>query len=314
MSDKRLYLDEATGEVSALPVEAGKLRALIELSSETRSFANDSFSTAEHEWLFSKIKSGFRDGLLVYELGIAQFTIRKKLGIESFVAAATHGSLQKYFDWVKMMSGSDLSDWRPVVVTLYECWEPAIDYPSDPEFTPIDRRVWYYKHVSDAASCREVDVFALRHRSWRCLKKGEARKFYCSRFSSLERALWYRDNPGVRPKPTIIGGRSERGFYITGKTKRAAEREILTWPSSDLGVTISRARKLLDRGVKDLVICEFGIGFVFNERMEAIWKIVLELDVEGNQNLTLLGLWDILAGLFPAGAVIKNSNLRIWQR
>ena len=287
MNDKRLYLDEATGEMHAFPDEAGKFIALIEPCSETQSFANDTRIPDEDEWLFSNVKSGCHDGLLIFELGIAQAAISEKLGIEPFVAIATHGSLRKYFDWVKRIAGSDLSDWAPVIVTLYECWEPAIDPYSDPEFTPYNRRVWHYKQDSYAVSCRDVDVFALRHRSWRYLKKGQERKFSCARYRSLEIALWYRDNPGVRPKPTIMRGLSERGFYITGKTKRSAASEILTWPSPDLSVTINRARKLAERGVEDLAICEFGVGIPFNERMEGTWKMILELDVQRKQNIRL---------------------------
>lgn len=165
---------------------------------------SDDIPAEEDNSLFSKIEAGCHDGLVIHELGMAIYSIREELGIEYFVGLATHGTQEQFFQWMIKATGSGLEDWEPATVPLFECWESATDFHNDPDFQPYDYRVWSSRPSSTALTYHKVDVFALRHRSWRWLKKRQERKFFCAWSRSLAEAEWYRDNLGIRPKPTII--------------------------------------------------------------------------------------------------------------
>lgn len=246
----------------------------------------------EDNSLFSKIEAGCHEGLLIQDLGMSFASIRERIGIEHIVAIATHGSLERYYIWMKKLTGSELKDWVPVAISLYECWLCYTSFSNDPEYS---YQVWSHKPYSEAVICRKVDVFALRHRSWRLLKKGKERKFLCAVSRSLAEAEWYRDNPGVRPKPEIMKKIDVgRGFSISGRTRRTAEKKRLTWPSSDLNAVINRAKSLSDRGVEDLVILESGFGLAFNKEMESSWGMLLKIDLHYEQNFSLMTLCEKL--------------------
>lgn len=254
------------------------------------------FQQDGNEGLYERITTGFHEGLVISDLGMASYSLRESLGIESLIGVAGYGNQSKFYSWMEKMTGADLSDWEPVTMELFECWMPArTEYFAHDE-NPFSYCVWRRSPDRDAVKSRRVEIFALRHRAWPLLLEGRERAFICEVERSWAVAEWSRKNPGQAASPEVMNGRQARGFALKGIPKGTDTEIQLTWPSSDLWSLVEKAHEYSKNGVTEIHIVESGVALRFEDIDTNTWRQMDQIDRQYGQNGYLLDIWNVISG------------------
>jgi hypothetical protein len=221
------------------------------------------------DYIFSRVKGGLHDGLLIEELGYRSAPMRESLGIEGFIGVASHGTQRAFFEHIKKVTGSELSDWEACTLTLKEQYAPDNDVHVC--------RTSLAVRGPRTMTFRPVKVYAVRHKSWVLLNSWKVSEFYVALQRSAFNAAWERDHPGEEAKPSNLRGTA--GFVVKVRTAESAGAVSITWPCLELSQTIPQADEALKRGdLHEVCISEGGFMVAYRESDKAKWLKMAALD------------------------------------
>lgn len=243
---------------------------------------------AEEEHIFSEVMRQPAHGFKMIDVGWASISIRERHGIEPLIGLPLGASLDQFHDWICSVTGSQLPDWEPVVISLYRCaytqMEPRIG-------SPWSYWVWRPEAPDDAIHTTETEVFALRHKAWEHYNPYDMGEFWCAVQQSHATEMWRKSNLDTPATPSIMHGQADTGYWASWIPAGETNVQCLDWPTMNLRKVLRQASQAIQNGATDLRINDAGCSVGFGDLTDAEWDGVVAHAEASKGNLRL---WEIL--------------------